>query len=123
MKIIKKGCRRPEFAFEMSLEAAEKDFYALTKYGMNLDKAINAHKDTPLDYGSKFRSAEHLKSISGRHPVRPRMKNILQNGSNWPLEEVGDKTKALDIKEALTFGNRKGENQQPDLLRKLVKKM
>ncbi len=51
------------------------------------------------------------------------MKGILLNESDWPMEQIGDNLKALDIEEALAFGNHKAANQQPYLLLKLIEKM
>ena len=50
------------------------------------------------------------------------MKNILENGSAWPLEELEESKRATDMKEALSFVNHKGAVRNPILLRKLIEK-
>jgi hypothetical protein len=45
----------PKFVFDMTEEAAEKNFMILKKYDFDLEKAINAQKSSPLGYGSEFR--------------------------------------------------------------------
>ena len=48
--------------------------------------------------------------------------SILQNGSKWPLEDLDFDKRAKDLKEALEFGNHKGAEKQPELLKSLVEK-
>ena len=50
------------------------------------------------------------------------MKNILENGSTWQLEEFEESKRATNIKEALSFGNHKSIVRNPILLRKLIEK-
>jgi hypothetical protein len=50
------------------------------------------------------------------------MKDILKNGSKWPLEEISKEDRASDLQEALTFGNHKGASSKPDFLKKLISK-
>ncbi len=63
-----------------------------------------------------------LCSIFGQHPLWNRMKDILKNGSKWPLEEISKEDRASDLQEALTFGNHKGASSKPDFLKKLISK-
>ncbi len=49
------------------------------------------------------------------------MRIMLSNGSTWPLLPLNDINRLLDIDNALAFGNHKGEDQQPELLLKLVR--
>jgi hypothetical protein len=71
----------PEFIFNMTEEAEEKNFLVLKKYNFNLDKAILAQKSSPLGYGSEFRSMQTLGRIFQHHPMWSRMKNLLVEGS------------------------------------------
>ena len=48
------------------------------------------------------------------------MKQVLTNGSKWPLQPLNKENQIKDVEEALVFGNHKGAVQQQDLLRKLV---
>ncbi len=54
----------PEFIFDMTEEAAEKNFLVLKKYNFNLDKAMLAQKSSPLGYSSEFRSLQTLGKYS-----------------------------------------------------------
>ena len=113
---------KPEFAFEMTKEAAEKNFCILAKYGMDLGRALDAQKESPLGYGSEFRAPELLEQIFGFQPIWKRMRAILTLGSDWPMEELSSELRKCDVKDALEFGNHKGACEKPELLRKLVHK-
>ena len=52
---------KPEFVFDMSMEAAEKNYLLLMqKYGGSLEKALTANRESPLEMGSEFRPIEVL---------------------------------------------------------------
>jgi hypothetical protein len=114
---------KPQFAFEMSMEAAEKNHLLLTKrYNGSLALALQAQSKSPLGMGSEFRTIDVLQAIYGMHPIWKRMAKILENGSTWPLDPIDEEKRCSDVQEALEFGNHKGAKQNPDLLLKLVSK-
>jgi hypothetical protein len=110
----------PEFAFEMTAEAAEKNFLVLKKYNFDLDKAILAQKSSPLRYGSEFRSPRTLGQIFLHHPLWPQMKDLLISGSKWPLSSLSKGNRIEDLREAFAFGNHKGASMKPVLLKKSI---
>jgi hypothetical protein len=111
----------PLFASEFSLEAANKNFILLTrKFGGDLSKALLAQSDSPLGYGSEFKPIETLELIFRNHPSWSQMKQVLTNGSKWPLQPLDKDDRIKDVEEALVFGNHKGAVKQQDLLMKLV---
>ena len=112
----------PEFSFSMNQESAHKNLCVFKKYDYKLDSALEAHKDSPLSYGSEFRATEILEPIFFQHPHWNRMKLILQNSSSWPMEDLPLQEKSNDLQEALAFGNHKGAASNPEVLRDLVKK-
>jgi len=58
---------KPLFAFEFSLEAANKNFiFLMRKFGGDLSKALLAQSDLPLGYGSEFKPIEKFS-----YPVLP----------------------------------------------------
>ena len=75
----------------MTGEAAQHNFCVLSKYGKDLGRALEAQKLSPLGYGSEFRATSSLKLVFGSHPNWNRMKTILENGSDWPMEELDSK--------------------------------
>ncbi len=52
--------QQPNFFFELTLEAAEKNFLVLKGHNMDLGKAITAQQDLPLVYGSEFKPPQFL---------------------------------------------------------------
>jgi hypothetical protein len=110
----------PDFCFEMTLEAAEKNFLVLKRHGFNLSKAIEAQSNTPVGYGSEFRKPLILSPLLGNHPLWPMMEFILENRAQWPTDPISEEERIADVKEALQFGNHKGAKSQPELLKKLV---
>ena len=114
---------KPEFSFELSMEAAEKNFLILTKkYGGNLKNALESQQESPLGMGSEFRPIETLESIYGNHPIWSRMVPILQQGSTWPLEDLSEEQRLSDVLEAIKFGNHKGAQSNPETVLQLVTK-
>ena len=92
------------------------------KYNKDLSKAIADQLNSPLGYGSEFFPTNTLEVLFSRHPNWTRMKNILENGSAWPLEKLEESKRETDMKESLSFGNHKGAVRNPNFLRKLIEK-
>jgi hypothetical protein len=114
---------RQEFSFELSDEAAEKNFLILMrKYGGCLSDALAAQEDSMVGYGSEFRDVATLANTFQRHPNWTRMSRILTHSSEWPLEPLNNKCRLADVREALIFGNHKGASMKPDLLLQLMSK-
>ena len=110
----------PDFCFEMTLEAAEKNFLVLKHHDFDLGKAIEAQSTSPVGYGSEFRKTGILSPLLRNHPFWPMMKSILENGAEWPMDPISEESCIADVKEALLFENHKGAISQPELLMKLV---
>jgi hypothetical protein len=113
---------KPLFKFDLSVEAAEKNFILLThKFGEDLHLTLHNQNGLPLSYGSKFKPASMLESIFRVHPSRQKMKTVPSKGLAWPLLTLDNSKQLKDINNALRFGNHKGADQQQELLLKLVK--
>ncbi len=80
--------RAPDFAFELTQEAAQKNFILLSKYNFNIKEALQSQRGTPLEYGSEFRKVEVLQELFGMHPNWGRLESILRRGSSWPMKEL-----------------------------------
>ena len=110
-----------DFVFDLSMAAAEKNAdLLLNKYGGKLADAIDANKHSILGYGSEFRPVEVLTKIYKNHPVWDRMKSILSNGSDWPLETIDESQRIADVEAAISFGNHKGAEERREELAELV---
>ena len=79
---------KPEFQFQINKESEAKNFCIMNKYFKDLSKAIVAQFNSPLGYSSESLPTNSLEVLFSRHPNWTRMKNILEKGSAWPLEEL-----------------------------------
>jgi hypothetical protein len=123
MQIPHQQPSRPEFSFELSEEAAKKNFLILMwKYGGRLSDALVAQEDSTVGYGLEFRDIATLANIFQRHPNWIRMSRILTHGLEWPLKPLDDDCRLADVREALIFGNLKGASMKPDHLLQLMSK-
>jgi hypothetical protein len=114
---------QPEFTFDLTPEAAAKNYLVLMKkYNVNLGASLEAQRNSIVGYGLEFRDIDTLQKIFGWHPNWMRMSKILENGSEWPLEPLNEELICNDVDAALAFGNHKGASLQPELLQKLVSK-
>ena len=53
---------KPEFAFEMTMEAAERNYLLLMqRYKVSLELALKAQQHSPLGMGSEFRLSKSCK--------------------------------------------------------------
>jgi hypothetical protein len=112
---------KPEFSFELTSEAAHKNYLVLkNRYKLDLKAALDANSSSPLGCGSEFKDPKVLEPFFKFCPFWPRLKSILVNGSDWQLEDLDEEKRVSDLKEALAFGNHKGATNKPELLRELV---
>ena len=92
----------------------------LKKINFSLEATINASKNSPISYGSEFRSTSVLSSLLSHHPQWALFKNLLNNGSLWPLSKISEEHRLAAVNEAFKFGNHKGATQNQDLLKSLI---
>ena len=113
---------KPDIKFELTREAALKNFLVMKRQNLNMQQLIESQADTPMYYGSEFRETSVLEPLLSKHPNWSHLKSILENGSNWKLEELDEEKRISDLLEALDFGNHKGASKQPELLKELLTK-
>jgi hypothetical protein len=110
-----------EFCFKMTLDAAEKIFFILKHHNLDLGVAIKeAQSSLPVGFGSELRKPLIFLPILKNHLLWPKMKSILENGSQWPIKPITEKERTGNIVEAIKFGNHKRATSQPELLMELV---
>jgi hypothetical protein len=112
----------PEFSFKFTEEGKAHNLNILRKYDFDLGKALNAQQSSSLGYVKEFKPSAVLEDIFGLHPLWPRMKSILENGSKWPVTNISNDERQKDIQDALAFGNHKGATAKPEILKKLIAK-
>jgi hypothetical protein len=60
---------KPIFKFDLSIEAAKKNYIILMrKFKGDLHKELHAQQGLPLQYGSKFKLVSTLAPIFSNHP-------------------------------------------------------
>ena len=111
---------KPLFEFEMTSEAAKKNFLVLKSFNFDVKAALAAQAKSPTGYGLEFRKGEILSPLVQYHPLWPRLEKILKHGLQWPTSPISKEDRIADLHEALKFGNHKGASTQPDLLLDLV---
>jgi len=110
-----------KFLFQISKTAATHNWKELQKHP-NLGEAIIADNNSPLRYGSEFRSISSLEKVFCLHPLWPRFQGILKNGIQFPLSILSNQTRRKDTIEALDYGNHKGATKHKELFHQLLQK-
>jgi hypothetical protein len=113
---------KSNFSFELSNEAAMKNYLVMKTCDMDLNKAFLKEGNSPLAFGSEFKPVSIIEPLFKKHPNWTRVKKILTEGSSWPLDPLDEEDRKKDLEEALSFGNHKGAEDNPDLLRELCNK-
>ncbi len=99
--------KKPPFKFELSEAAAEENFTILKQHNMSLAAVISSSDSSPISYGSEFKPTTVLEPLFHNHPGWPRMKRILQEGSDYHLEPIDEAVRLEDLKGRLEYGNHK----------------
>ncbi len=81
---------------------------------MCIMKELQAQSNSPLRYGSEFWKADMLRPLLHLHLNWEHFKKLLNNGLDWPLEDISELDCTDDLKKALTFGNHKGASLNPE---------
>jgi hypothetical protein len=76
----------PKFIFKLLVEAAKHNIRVLARYKFDLSRALEANKNSPLGYGSKFRHSNDLRKIFGLYTLWPRLEAIYQMGVDGHLK-------------------------------------
>ncbi len=78
----------PDFVFELTREAALKNFCILLRHKGSLANAIDSQRNSPVGYGSEFRPIDTLEPLLFLHPYWSKVKSLLTHGSIWPLQDT-----------------------------------
>jgi hypothetical protein len=106
----------PPIQFEFSVEAASKNWETIMNAG-GLDALIRNSPFSPLSYGSEFKESFRLAPLLHDHPLWPRFRNILDNGSVFPLEDPPqEEIRLMDFDKILAYKNHKSAITNMDTL-------
>ena len=74
-----------------------------------------------MSYGSEFKDSSLLEPIFSKYPHWLKMKDILDNGSSFPLEEISEQDILGDLQGAIAKGNHTSASDERDPI--LTRKM
>jgi hypothetical protein len=112
----------PPIIFECSLRAASVNWENIRSAG-GLDNLIRNSPFSPISYGSEFRESWRLAPLLHDHPLWPRFKNILDNGSVFPLmDPPPEDVRMQDFDRILEYGNHKSAKMNIDILNEHLSK-
>ena len=66
-----------------------------------------AQKDSPVKYGSEFRDIASLAKLFLYHEDKPKIINIIQQGSRYHLYLIEEETRKSDLDVMILRGNQK----------------
>ena len=99
-----KHLEKPVFKFEVSDEAATFNMELLRQNNFELGRLLNYNKSI-TSYGSEFKSTDELEPLLRRHPRWNELKQKLSEGACFPVTEIDDKTRLLDLEAMISRGN------------------
>jgi hypothetical protein len=106
---------KPMLEFEFSISAARKNWKVLEEFG-SLDNMIRTSPFSPLSYGYEFKNSDILAPLLHEHRLWPRFKEILDNGSTFPLADIPEELRKQDFDAILEYGNHKSALKNEDIL-------
>lgn len=93
------------FIFERSSTAATRNSLILEENNFSFEEVIKNSPFNSSSYGSEFRDVTLLEMLLHRHHHWPIIKDIICNGASYPLSEISDEERLLDINFFLERGN------------------
>jgi hypothetical protein len=110
----------PSFKFELTQEAAEYNMNLLQRHNNDLQSYIIYNKGTYISFGSEFRSPELLEPLLLHHPNWRRFRDLLTQGSSWPLSDLSEEDRLAKNKEFIARGNHKSAITYESKLHKTI---
>jgi len=110
----------PRFLFKFTKEAAEFNAKILTDNNFDLDKIIRQQHPSQISYSSEFKSSFQLQELLHSHPLWSRLKDILENGASFPLNEISDSDRKLDLTFHVNRGNHKSATVHHQRLQEII---
>ena len=119
---IEEHLHDPNFKFEVSEEAALFNWNLLQSNNFNFNNLLNQEKKSVTSYGSEFKNSSQLNDLLKSHPQWLDLKDKLNNGSSFPLEEIQEDLRANNIDAAFERGNHKSAIKYEEFLAKAIEK-
>ena len=111
-----------KFVFEVSIEAACKNFNLLRSNKFQLHTLLNPQEKCTTNYGSEFKSVEELEGLWSRHPRWNDLKEKLSQGCEYPISNISEKDRMGDLIERISRGNHKSAARHEQFLGNAMEK-
>ena len=99
---------KPQVRFDINMEAATYNFNLLKQANFNLESILNIPGHPSVtSYGSEFKPTSELQQLFQHHPRWHILRTILDKGSTWKLNDVGNETRLKDLEGSIERGNHK----------------
>jgi hypothetical protein len=85
------------FHFERSIEAANHNAEILERYNFDLDAILLSYPHSQISYGSEFKKSSDLQELLQDHPHWDHLKEILDNGATFPLNQISSEERQKDV--------------------------
>ena len=105
-----------QFRFEVNPEAASSNFAKLSESNFDLGKLLNPIDRCATSYGAEFKEVEELEGLLSKHPRWKDLKEKLEKGCEYFLEDLPEEQRIQDLQERVERGNHKSANKHDDFL-------
>jgi hypothetical protein len=105
----------------MSSAAARKNIDILGIFNLDLAKALEAHNNSPLRFGSEFKPVPIIAPIFKDHPLWWFTANILSQGASFPLSDITKDSRNMDIDFMISWGSHEFTLKNKHTVNKLIK--
>jgi hypothetical protein len=105
-----------QFQFHLDHASAIHNGQILQAHNFNLGRAIRSDGNSPLRFGSEFRPVSVLEPLLGIHPLWPRIRALLLEGSHFCADPLPREECSQQVEACLSYGNHKGAIKDPDKL-------
>ena len=110
------------FKFEVSPEAAKSNFNQLAKSNFDLGSLLNPSDRCATSYGSEFKTPSELGGLLAKHPRWKDLKEKLEKGCEYYLEDLPEEDRVKDLQERVRRGNHKSAERHCEFLSDAMKK-
>ena len=110
------------FIFEVNPEAAKSNFSKLAESDFDLEGLLNPNERCATNYGSEFKTPVELEGLLSRHPRWNDLKEKLEKGCEYHLEDLPEDERVQDLQERVRRGNHKSAVKHDSFLSDAMKK-
>jgi hypothetical protein len=110
----------PLFIFKRCHLAAAHNASVLQAFDFDLNRVILNQHPSQISYGSEFHPSCVLERLLIDHPLWPRLKRILDEGASFPLQDISEPIRQIDLKFHLDRGNHKSLSKYSEFITPVI---